>query len=634
MHKPCPYTWTAVDDFQRLRTRSLKHLAIEAENSISRAQVEIRMRPELTLSLLGGFVSRTNGLGEANYKKNVSSLRVFFAFLDSLEQGGHEPFLSLESLSTDIPDQFRSYLLSSTLKQPDGILRDVSLIIMHGQQIAEIPTMLWGVIRRAPSPRVRPDVGSEAVLAFRKYCVSVVKKGRTAAEAGIIRVSLPSPGSLTATAPPSYILEFERRYQYAACDNRWGSGKDSARLSKARHRLFAGAVMAARQKRLGTKWEGQSTYHKLLGATLLEAAAARTIVAIDTGWTDALGMIDTTASWIGESDCDEDRSGTLVLQSERSKTGRLVHSVMGDTPSSSVRTIRRMMERNEWLVDLIDEEIRLIGSNQTRKARDRLHHLTKARTSPFAYFESAGPGYIDGRHKGLRKLRLRAVEAIGKKDPAIASEVEELTPGDFRHHFAERLYQQSGGNIFVVQRALGHKCSSTTINYLRSHTEVAERFRIFSAVTEVALDEVSNHRGLDARVLLARCFKGGIENIPEDLREILKAPRSTIGAHCKDPRNPPSAIDPDHDEGALCSTHRCTLCKNGYFFAEEVGVFQSVSMRYAMLIALRCEIGPDNWNESIYSLELSSIEALRDRFYPDRISEFNGSAGHIVLEEV
>ena len=68
--------------------------------------------------------------------------------------------------------------------------------------------------------------------------------------------------------------------------------------------------------------------------------------------------------------------------------------------------------------------------------------------------------------RNRQRLSARAIERLVDKYVESLGLTKRITPHCLRHTFAVRLYRKSGGDIRLVQRALGHNSIQTTTVYL------------------------------------------------------------------------------------------------------------------------------------------------------------------------
>jgi hypothetical protein len=166
------------------------------------------------------------------------------------------------------------------------------------------------------------------------------------------------------------------------------------------------------------------------------------------------------------------------------------------------------------------------------------------------------------------------------------------------------VYDNSGQNIFLVQRALSHADLFTTRHYLRQRRQLRERFDAFRTVMETAMREVRDGRPMDPTILyLASNFR----DFGEADRQRLKRYRTRMGMGCANPTDPETLLAPTHPKGALCVVQRCVLCHHGIVFAD---AFEGLADRHADLLWLRDATLPDRWMTSTFWWEFEAIKLL------------------------
>ena len=91
-----------------------------------------------------------------------------------------------------------------------------------------------------------------------------------------------------------------------------------------------------------------------------------------------------------------------------------------------------------------------------------------------------------------------------------------------------------------------------------------------------------------------------------------------MGMGCKNFKNPPSRLAPEHVAGTGCRVQRCILCEHGIVFDDSLS---GLTCRLAELETIHTRIPLPAWNESTFPEELESLNATLDDFAVDAVAE-------------
>jgi hypothetical protein len=370
-----------------------------------------------------------------------------------------------------------------------------------------------------------------------------------------------------------------------------------------------------------------------IAPTPLEVAASALIVSMETGWIDTVDGIDLTSEWfILRRGVDPDAARKLdsvVLQVIRPKTGRMVRAIGQAGPRfRAFQVIRWMQGRSGLLRELLTRRRALLEAQPDSLAtRQELAAIAQKLRTPWLWYQEYGRGCAAAGgtdlshliHTQIVALKRIAVEFIPENRPnreKLIAAIESLRWSDVRDAFATHVYDNSGQNIFLVQRALSHADPFTTRRYLRQRRQLRERFDAFRSVMETALREVRDGRPMDPTILyLASNFR----DFGEADRERLKRYRTQMGMGCANPTDPETFLAPTHPKGALCVIQRCVLCRHGIVFAD---AFEGLADRHADLLRLRDTTLPDRWMTSTFWWEFEAIKLLLTDVFAGKRAEF------------
>jgi hypothetical protein len=187
---------------------------------------------------------------------------------------------------------------------------------------------------------------------------------------------------------------------------------------------------------------------------------------------------------------------------------------------------------------------------------------------------------------------------------------EDLTATDFRDAYIGHMYLRSGHNWLIAMFAAGHKHLSSLRSYLRRRTYRAVGEVRVRAFQSHLWNEIEQHRVVDPAILHALCQQGEISEVQRD-RWLSMRDRTYVGMGCRDFFHPPPDIEPNHQSGNGCRTHRCTLCRHGIVFSDSM---PHLARRAEELKWLREQMSVTSWVESMFPDELESLELTLGNF--------------------
>ena len=218
--------------------------------------------------------------------------------------------------------------------------------------------------------------------------------------------------------------------------------------------------------------------------------------------------------------------------------------------------------------------------------------------------ESQNCSYLD------RVIGRLNTERATRDEPAIGR----VNPSDFRDIFARWVYKQSGGNIIAVMLALGHGSLRSTNAYIDNNIFSAENDETVRRFMTHLFEELQQGR-VDLTILAQLIRHGPLTpEMQARLEEYRRLMRSRVKVGCADPRHPPAHIEPDHEEGKWCGTHRCLRdCPNARFLPESV---DGIAMRIEELLVISDQLPVDTWVKEHFEEELDAGEFMLADLYP------------------
>ena len=620
-------SWISTDDKGNLKRRDISILAIGRDAGLN-SRPAFRARPFLAKSLARGFAEHCRGRSQGNHKVQVSSMTIFFRFLDNYEDRAGMPINELGDLGDWVPASFLAYFrdLKYSAQSTRRHYHNVSKVVNHSLEEVGSRPLAWPFLELPPAPKLHRNVSEEGVRLLKLACREYLKQIDSLEELDIEPLADPLPSPNTYKRRES-VLCIEKKFIEHSTRARWFPGFEDKELDQRRRSAFATPSKNLRRKLYGagSKDEGQPFYWRMLFQDAFEAYAALTIAAIETGWVDSLIWMDVNSEWSSPYIDGDGTSKRTLLVSRRGKTGSFVTSPQRIEQGSAIWAIKRSVRRSHGLRVLLAKERDEIGTPDSIDKRIRIEEIEHLIACPFIYYGHSGASIA--HPKGWRnKFKEFIADFAEIKLPGSRDQILSLNFSDFRDAFARKALVRANGNVFSVQNELDHSTIGSTMRYLNQIDHVDEMFRAFALVTGAALDEVQNGFGVNTKNLLARCFNGLEEDLTDDVREKLRGMRSASGARCQSPFNPPPYIDPSHKDGELCSTQRCVLCSEGMFFPKDQGVFSALLKRAWELSELRDQTAVQKWLGTDACNELEAVLLLAREFYEGRRAEFPQSS--------
>lgn len=317
-------------------------------------------------------------------------------------------------------------------------------------------------------------------------------------------------------------------------------------------------------------------------------------------------------------------SGYHIVWAEKNR-GNSIHFVVGrDKRSDSVGAILKTLElrtkplRQKILAQLRDIDVEIARDPRNPKLLRKRKELEKASKSPWLYIDGWSPGKIsclkdsstlniDTDGSSFMKGLIRDINLLSKDGKMVR---EDITPSDFRDAYIGFAYEFSNFNILAAQVAATHKNVSSTLRYLRQRQWRAHSAKKIRTFTEALWSEIENKRVVDPAILRGLVERGEVTK-EQRIRWDLHKDRTRVGLGCKNFKNPPKHIAPQHVEGTGCRVQRCTLCEMGIVFDDSL---DHLCRRVAELEHIRTQIPVPSWGISGFSLELTATENVLHSF--------------------
>lgn len=358
-----------------------------------------------------------------------------------------------------------------------------------------------------------------------------------------------------------------------------------------------------------------------------DVKAAFHLILLASGWnSQTLLDVDVTGKFIEPHPTNPDYH---ILWGIKNR-GNSVHFVLGrnkrsDSPGSILRRLvartapLRVKIQNQLLVV---EQALEIDPRNTDLLLKRLE-LRKAAKSPWLFVNGSRSGIVsylatsaDTSINSLGESFLGGIiESINLTLPLDCQIRTNIKASDFRDAYIGFAYEFSNYNILSAQIAATHKSARSTQSYLRQRqwrAHSAKKIRIF---TQGLWDEISNTKTVDPAILRGLVERGEVTDEQRTRWNVYKD-RTRVGVGCKDFKNPPSYIAPQHVDGKGCRVQRCTLCEHAVVFEDSL---DHLARRIAELESLRDSIPVPSWAASSFTDEQEATEAVLQNFDRDLV---------------
>lgn len=343
---------------------------------------------------------------------------------------------------------------------------------------------------------------------------------------------------------------------------------------------------------------------------------------------------------VDDPEATRDDTDDVIMQGSKRRAGGRLQFCMGQKKNlaSPPAIVIAWLERTSALREQLQHEcaaasaelarLKAAGSDQETIERQFIafQTLQQGLRNVWLYVDKSGNiNWIDGkiwsRYKALGTERKQCsyldrvigrlnAERATRDEPAIGH----VNPSDFRDIYARWVYNQTGGNIIAVMLALGHGSLRSTDAYIDNNVFSAENDETVRRFMTHLLEELQQGR-VDITILAQLVRHGPLTpEMQARLEEYRRLMRSRVKVGCADAKYPPSHIEPDHEEGKWCGTHRCLLdCPNARFLPESV---DGIAMRIEELLVISDHLPLDKWVKEKFENELDAGEFVLTDLYP------------------
>lgn len=359
------------------------------------------------------------------------------------------------------------------------------------------------------------------------------------------------------------------------------------------------------------------------------------LVLLKTGWNAQTAIdIDATGEWLRRHPTSTDHHlivGTKTRGSTEQVAIGLNRSELSPGNLLSALMTRTAPLRQLLLTQLTKAEA-FAEANPSDEANLRVAELRRKTTSLWLFVDPTRKNAVGALkldtyaqshdepvlRKWIRERNTRECLNASKKTSYLVPET--ITISDFRDAFVAFSYESSGFNWLVAKLAAGHTSMTALKQYLRQRQWKAHGERQVSSFMEHLWSEIRARRVVDPAVLRALMDRGEITEVQRQRWESHKD-RTRIGVGCRDFKNPPLQVSPEHTAGAGCRTQRCTLCPHAVVFNDSVS---HIARRLAELQFLQSQMPLTAWYESSFPDEVEATNLTLTLFPPDEVERLVG----------
>lgn len=611
-------------------------------------------RQELIMELAPAIQARLSLAAASTCQNYTSALRSIWRTLDLFEAATAADGRSVERL-TSVKDLTYLHEAAAHRAAIDAVRFSIFLRIADDtRRLMCLPPLLWSApLEREPNRQLIPVDQAKVLKIAIKQDWEKVRKAWVRNDA-IRRGDEPDTLSAWEKRDASIVCQYAQRN-----DELRRNWQHLARIQKATSRTLP----TPRQLADGASSLFASTR---LETTLMRGIAFPTVEEVDiafhaalmgSGWNPSTlitGLDATLPERIFQHPKDTKQSVLMVdvpeateeevddvtMQGAKRRAGGRLQFCMGQkkNPASPPAIVAAWLERSAPLRDQLKQDCAAASAELARlKAAGAaqetiesqfkaLQKLQQGLRNVWLYVDGTGKiNWIDGKkwsrykfpgaegrmHSYLDRVigRLNAERAT-RGEPAIGR----ITPSDFRDIYARWVYIQSGGNIIAVMLALGHASLRSTDNYTDNN--------IFSSENDESIRCFMTHlfgelqRGRVDLTILAQLVRYGplTHEMLARLGEYRRLMRSRVKVGCADAKHPPAHIEPAHEEGKWCGTHRCLReCPNARFLPESL---DGIAMRTEELLVISDHMPIDKWVKEKFEEELVAGEFMLADLYP------------------
>lgn len=284
---------------------------------------------------------------------------------------------------------------------------------------------------------------------------------------------------------------------------------------------------------------------------------------------------------------------------------------------SAYNLLMSVISRTEPLRNVLKDELTKLEKLEDErpgeideKALQRINELRRCIQSPWLHV-------VMKEDKPVSALNNRVIYEAEQRLSTLIAEINachpeqekintSLTIGDFRDAYISAQYRRSNYSWIVAQLAAGHKSTRSLVTYLRKRQWKAHGEKVVQDFTDAMWTEIRVTNAVDPAILRGLVQRG---EITEDQRKrwANHKDRTRVGTGCKDFKNPPKEVAPEHSTGSGCRVQRCTLCRHAVVFDDSM---DPLARRLAQLLLIKESVPLPSWHSSSWPLEAEATEKI------------------------
>jgi len=325
--------------------------------------------------------------------------------------------------------------------------------------------------------------------------------------------------------------------------------------------------------------------------------------------------------------------------------GFIIKTLVERTWPLRVELLRQLALAKSAMADSLTDSTH---NEQRDSMRRKMLELKRASTSVWLYVDKNGIQALTNQSYSGKDWLQGLIEQVNA-DLSKSRRMPIITASDFRDIYAMWVYEETGGNILAVRRALNHRRVSTTAGYLWTNALNSNAGKRLLKFENFLWKQICEQGRIDSTLLRQMMEHGSSTTVQiVRLEEYRALKKSRLGIGCSDPYNPPPYIDRQSHPGSLCATHRCTLCAHAHVGTDSL---DGLAMRLAELLTLQSSMPVEHFSrgdDSSFATELENTELVLSLFSSKeveqrvqiwmeqieagrhRIPEFAGTAGRDV----
>lgn len=549
---------------------------------------------------------------ETTLGTNIQGFKNFFRFLDSID--GDAKIDSVKHLTDRHGQLLKRWLKARNVKASS--YRHIKAIVSKVRSSKSLSSLLWP----APDAPVLPVQVDVQLLAARRLYKAMVREaggvkamlreGSVLADAGHDPRSAPAGSGAWNQRDNQAWLVRQTFSEVSACSD------DSDQPPRPFY--FSGHPHGPEYCPPGMSERQRETYPgklRWLTPSRDDTSVFLWLFLLATRWNLATALaIDATGQWAFDHPTKPEFK---VLSAYKARAGKHQLAFSRAKPEwRPFQIVQFMIERTEPLRRLVQARLTVAKRKAVRdkssKLAKKIGELDSLARSPWLFHSLTDMSEVlcirETESGPLNKLARAVAERHGETldHPDLAK----WKTSHCRDAWVGHVYETSEFDIVLAAAAIQHKDASKMGNYLTKarYQKLSER-RVRS-VQDAAFAEINRDGPLNLTRLRLLVANGSISE--EESERLLDLGMQTqVGMRCKDPKNPPRNIAPQHPKGTLCAVQRCTGCGHGAVFDDSLPL---LARRLVVLEERRSKTPVASWIGSSLEAEAGSVAAALGLF--------------------